>query len=197
MSNKEKGNLINSLLNVVIVVLIIAASIFSVFFIKSNLIFASDKTYPSVSVGQNDASTEYDFDKEYIFTELAGNDFHLSLDKNGNYILLSKDKSSQFIGKYQMKSGQEAISMLGEKNIREMGLNPKKININNLYIIKANYNEHLLTDGVEYYNSDIHDPDDNAFYFAIYLKQGDNKQILSAVHAITNIDEVEFKSSYF
>ena len=111
--------------------------------------------------------------------------------------MFGNDATYQFTGKYVVKRGQEAIQAVGEDTIKKAGLNPKKINTNNLYAVSCNYNEHYFKGGTEYYNGKIQNADDSAFYFLIYFKQSQNQDFVSAVHYLGDIATVKFENSFF
>ena len=187
---------INKLLSIIIVLVFIFGLIFITLFIKNNVIVDSD-TKNSVSVGSLDASNESTVSKSKLYKDYNGDKFILSIDKSGNYTLLSNDMSYQFTGKYQYQRGKSVLSYISAPELQKIGLNKNKINLNNLYIIKADYDKHIFKYGIEYFNPKTHDSSDNAFYFLIYFKENSNKEILSAVHFVGDISQVNFSSSNF
>lgn len=188
---KSKGS---KALSVVIIVLLVSLAIFAVSFGESHLSSKSDK---QVSVGQLDASSEPMVEQTKLYREYNGDGFILSLTEQGDYVLVGNDATYQFTGKYVVKHGKEAIQAVGEDTIKKAGLNPKKINTNNLYAVSCNYNEHYFKDGTEYYNGKIQNADDSAFYFLIYFKQSQSQDFVSAVHYLGDIATVKFENSFF
>lgn len=188
---KSKGS---KALSVVIIVLLVFLAIFAVSFGESHLSSKSDK---QVSVGQLDASSEPMVKQTKLYREYNGDGFILSLTEQGDYVLVGNDATYQFTGKYVVKRGQEAIQAVGEDTVKKAGLNPKKINTDNLYAVSCNYNEHYFKGGTEYYNGKIQNADDSAFYFLIYFKQSQNQDFVSAVHYLGDIATVKFENSFF
>lgn len=195
MKNKSK---LNIFLTVNIVFLIVFSVVFSAFFIKSNMGFILEKSNaPAITIGNNDASEETNIPQRCLYREFNDRGFSLLLDENKNYILSSKQSQYQFSGKYTFINGEKILEEFDAQDLMRKGLNPKRINLNNLYLIKANYDTHYFANGNEYYDANVHNPDDNCFCFLIYFKQELNGEFLTAISPVSEISQPNFNLSYF
>lgn len=195
---ENKKNTINIVLNIVIILLSVVLVIFSAFYINKNI----NLTKSGIDVrylGVNDASTEEPIDISLITNTFSNGEYVLTLQEDGIYSLNgAAEKSSPytFSGGYIYKAGQDVLDVISKSDIYKAGLNPYKINMDNLFIIKADYGEHNIPGGTEYYNKEIHDYSDPSFYFLVYFKRSNDK-IYTSVHPLTDLSTVSFENSYF
>lgn len=191
-------NKTNTFLNIVIIIFSISFVVFSAVYITNNLSFGKSDIELK-ELGANDASSEQAVDISSIFSTIADEDYSLELEEDGVYTLVKSSDDNAlypFSGGYVYKTGQDVLSVISEGDICKAGLNPEKINLNNLFVIKADYGQHNIPNGVEYYNKEIHDIEEPSFYFLVYFKQNDDKTYV-AVHPLTDLNSIDFETSYF
>ncbi len=150
-----------------------------------------------VQFKNNDASSEKKVSDKNIIRDFNGNDFILSLSEDKNYVFIGTNMNYQFSGKYEYKNGKDALDFVSNDVLKNAGLNKNKINIDNLYVIKAFYGQHLFKDGTEFYNNKIQNPENDAFYFLVYFKESKEGEFVSGIHYIGDTSEINFATSYF
>ena len=193
---KEKNN--KSIINVL---LIISIAIVSVLIIILSISLSSNvsllqKSGENVNIGENNAVSEMSVDPENLFREYQMDNYTLTLSEDGIYQIKENSVPYSFSGGYIYKHGEEILDLYSKKDLLKMGINPKKVNLNNLYAIKADYGEHTIPGGTEYYNSNIHEAKDNSFYFFIYFKNDEDKTFVG-VNAPEKIKNINFERSFF
>ncbi|MGN0005017.1 MAG: hypothetical protein ACI37Z_03420 [Candidatus Gastranaerophilaceae bacterium] len=194
MENKKNKSVIN-------VFLIIGISIVSVLIIILSISLTSNisllqKSGENVNIGENNAVAEATIAPENLFREYQVENYTLSLSEDGVYQLKETSVPYTFSGGYIYKHGEEILDLYTKKDLLQIGINPKKINMENLYAIKADYGEHTIPGGTEYYNSNIHEANDNSFYFFIYFKSSEDKTFVG-VNAPEKIKNINFERSFF
>lgn len=123
-------------------------------------------------------------------------DYFKLIINNDEYVLASNNANNYFSGTCEKYSGDEIKKYVSDTQIYKTGLNPSKINYNNLVLIKLKFNEHIYENNVEYYNESINRSNNDYFSFLIYFIN-DNGKIYSAAHCIDDISEVDLSQSYF
>ena len=135
---ENKKNTINIVLNIVIILLSVVLVIISAFYINKNI----NLTKSGIDVrylGVNDASIEEPIDISLITNTFSNGEYILTLQEDGIYSLNgAAEKSSPytFSGGYIYKAGQDVLDVISKSDIYKAGLNPYKINMDNLFIIK-------------------------------------------------------------
>lgn len=191
-------NKTNTFLNIIIIIFSISFVVFSAVYIANSLSF-SKSNIELKELGANNANSEQAVDVSSIFSTIADEDYSLKLEEDGVYTLVKNSDNNAlypFSGGYVYKTGQDVLNVVPENDICKAGLNPEKINLNNLFVVKADYGQHNIPNGVEYYNKEIHDIEDPSFYFLIYFKQNNDKTYV-AIHPLTDLSNVDFETSYF
>lgn len=195
---KSKAGQKNKIIDILIIVFCVFALAFSVFYICNNI--SLDKSNVDTSfLGYNDAASEEVVDLSIMLNSFSDKNYTLLLSQDGTYTLNSKNNetaSYNFSGAYEYKTGDDVFDVISEKDLYDVGLNSAKINLNNLFVVKANYGQHNIPSGIEYYNSKIHNIEDPSFYFLVYCKRSGEK-IYASIHPLSNLSDIAFNESYF
>lgn len=194
MENKKNKSVINVFLIMGIVIVSILIIILSISLTKN--VSLLQKSGENISIGENNAMAELTVDPENLFREYQVENYTLSLSEDGVYQIKENSVPYSFSGGYIYKHGEEILDLYTKKDLLQLGINPKKINMENLYAIKADYGEHTIPGGTEYYNSNIHEAGDNSFYFFIYFKNDEDKTFVG-VNAPEKIKNINFERSFF
>lgn len=123
-------------------------------------------------------------------------DFHLIVNEN-NYTLLSNDENNYFSGTCEKYTGNDISKYLSDAGIYQTGLNPDKINYNNLVYLKLNFNEHVYDGNIEYFNHEINNADVDYIQFLIYFVNNDDGNTYAAAHCLDDITISNMSQSYF
>lgn len=193
----KNNKTINIILNSIIVLLLGLAITFSGLYANANL--PTNKGSISVrELGVNNASLEEPVDLSLLYGTFSNEKYFLTLSEDNTYILgktINVTSPCSFSGKYEYKTGQDILSVITKDDIYKSGLNPEKINLDNLFLVKADYNKHGLRNDIEYYLNK-NDSTNSSFYFLIYYKRsGDN--LYKSLHPLTNLNSINFEKPFF
>lgn len=143
----------------------------------------------------NDAKNDDNVDSFMLYRTYTNNDYVLSL-SNDEYVLMQPDNTNRFIGKFSYYNGNNVFDFVSKNELyNKYGLNSKKINMNNLFYVKAFYDTHIYN-GIECYHKELNDNQELSFDFLVYFKETKEGKYLVATKLLNN-PSIDFENAYF
>ena len=115
-----------------------------------------------------------------LFREYSLNSLNITLNPDGYYLISDNSGINSLSGRYEAFTCNEAIEkdFLTKKNLSKIGIIYNDTKVENIYYIRANYENHVYEGNQEFYSFDIFKPqyyefvicfreDNNAYYYAI------------------------------